>query len=59
MTITFLNTLMKDFQKPEEGKTYKCEACYRPNLKSDFVALVSRGEAYCNACIKGASNEYR
>jgi|GEM_PF-4884640 len=59
MTIRFLETILQTAEKPEAAKVYKCENCYRPNLKAEQVSIVSRGEAYCNACVKGASNEYR
>lgn len=33
-------------------KRYQCAGCYRPDLKAEFIAVISHGEAYCRGCVK-------
>ena len=50
MPISFVMTLKKSSEPAIAGQLYKCQACYRPNLKSEFVSFISHGEAYCKVC---------
>lgn len=50
---SFIKMLLSGPQDPIElTKIYKCAHCYRPELKPEFIAVVSHGEAYCRGCVK-------
>lgn len=50
---SFIKGLLSGPQDPIDSlKTYLCANCYRPNLKPEFIAVISHGEAYCRGCVK-------
>lgn len=50
---SFIKSLLRGPQDPmDPTKTYKCAGCYRPELKPEFIAVLSHGEAYCKGCVK-------
>jgi hypothetical protein len=50
---SFIKMLLAAPQEPvEQAKTYQCAGCYRPEVKAEYIALLSHGEAYCRACVK-------
>lgn len=50
---SFVKLLLSGPQEPiSQMRLYQCANCYRPDLKPEFVAVVSHGEAYCRGCVK-------
>lgn len=50
---TFIKSLFDSAEPIIATKVYRCENCNRPCVQAHFVAVISHGEAYCKACVKG------
>jgi len=58
MSPAFIKTLLQGpLDTISPYRTYKCQNCHRPDLKPEFVALISHGEVYCKVCMKEGSND--
>lgn len=49
----FVKMLFEGLQQPvDQTKLYHCANCHRPDVKPEFIAVISHGEAYCKGCAK-------
>lgn len=49
----FVKMLFDGLQQPiNPNQLHACSNCYRPDLKPEYIAVISNGDVFCRGCAK-------